>query len=1311
MPDCNIPCPTDTEYVLLLKLLRLFGGSPMSGDGRPTLLRKILQEVVDAGSGITPTPSGGGALNFQDSADLADGVLFNLGGIAEVGRISGGDFTMHVGDVVATAGDFEATAGDFNATAGDFNATAGDFNATAGDFNATAGDFNATAGDFNATAGDFNSTVGDLILASGLASITSPMLVANAPGVTINQNWNNAAAALFVGLDVDVADFASPAGNASLVFRGVVNGTDVFRVRKDGTIYGSRFTGLSTTSATSHTLSDAGTNTAPNLLVVSHETSGVPLVNFGGTFEFEADSTTTADRPQARIQSLWSDPIDASRSAKLDFYTVFNAALTRGLSITGSQSLFADGTVALPAASFINEPSTGFYRSGAGSTVFSRLGVAHTALVESKIIKYGVVATDTSTVGADITDATGWTSTNWTGDYTVGFTHTPGNTSILSRAIAGIVAGKRYKVEFTISARTVGTLTCLLGGTTYATSLDTNAVYVYYVVATNNSALQFSPLATFDGKVSAISVMEVTASVDTTRWTDSAGAESVSIRANTQALLNTFLGRGAGEVTFGSRDTAIGANSLLNNMAGIGNTAMGAESTYSLTEGDYNSAFGDASLKNCVTGDQNCAFGYQALTTTKLGIGSCAFGYKALYVATGASASCAFGSQSLVALTSGTKNTALGYYTLSAITTNGSCTAVGYEALKLATGTNNTAVGDACLDALTSGGSSTAVGKDALSAVTTYSNNTAVGYQALKVYNRADGCAFGYNASVANVNGLYNSAFGVSALATNIGGYTCSAFGFEALKMNTGDQNSAFGALTLDANTFGMSNSAFGMGALGANTEGNDNCAFGYLALSTKTVRSQNCAFGSSAISGGGTTGSRNNAFGYYALAAVTTSYNNAFGYYALGSLTSGSRNCVFGHDAAASFTTGNDCCGFGYNTMMNSTTGRHRNCAFGSESMGWNGALLTAGTDNCAFGYQTLRLAYGDHNIGIGSGAGDNITSGARNTILGGAAGAALTTGTDNILLGYGVAASAVGANYEINLGSTYYGLTNVGRAGIGVAAPSAALHIKAGTTAASTAPLKFTSGSLLTIAEAGAVEFLTDAFYATITTGPTRKEIKLCDTYYGEMYIYNNASASVVVATNEYHALDIISTGGLNNGFTFTAGTRAPVASVEENVAGVSYKVNTTGNHNLSTGDIVTHNGFTVAAYKGAKTVLSTPSGTQYTVAGTFTVTDTGTVIRGSRLVAGTNAAGKYKLSFTASVSAETATTEIKIEGVKNTTDLDNVAVQADYHFSGEHIPQAAAGLVSVAAGDHLWLQMKNLSDSSDFTMTNIGACLTRI
>jgi len=65
-----------------------------------------------------------------------------------------------------------------------------------------------------------------------------------------------------------------------------------------------------------------------------------------------------------------------------------------------------------------------------------------------------------------------------------------------------------------------------------------------------------------------------------------------------------------------------------------------------------------------------------------------------------------------------------------------------------------------------------------------------------------------------------------------------------------------------------------------------------------------------------------------------------------------------------------------------------------------------------------------------------------------------------------------------------------NGSNVGIGLTSPTARLHLRAGSATASTGPLKFTSGVLNTTAEAGAVEFLTDAFYGTITTGATRRQ-----------------------------------------------------------------------------------------------------------------------------------------------------------------------------------------------------------------------------
>ena len=61
-------------------------------------------------------------------------------------------------------------------------------------------------------------------------------------------------------------------------------------------------------------------------------------------------------------------------------------------------------------------------------------------------------------------------------------------------------------------------------------------------------------------------------------------------------------------------------------------------------------------------------------------------------------------------------------------------------------------------------------------------------------------------------------------------------------------------------------------------------------------------------------------------------------------------------------------------------------------------------------------------------------------------------------------------------------------GNVGIGQSTPTAVLHLKAGTATASTAPLKFTSGTNLTTPEAGAMEFNgTNLFFSPSTTRHT--------------------------------------------------------------------------------------------------------------------------------------------------------------------------------------------------------------------------------
>jgi hypothetical protein len=127
----------------------------------------------------------------------------------------------------------------------------------------------------------------------------------------------------------------------------------------------------------------------------------------------------------------------------------------------------------------------------------------------------------------------------------------------------------------------------------------------------------------------------------------------------------------------------------------------------------------------------------------------------------------------------------------------------------------------------------------------------------------------------------------------------------------------------------------------------------------------------------------------------------------------------------------------------------------------------------------------------------------------------------------------SATGNPLQVNFtgdtnGSIYLGYKGTGGIRIGVsgsaANATARLHLPAGTAAASSAPLKFTSGTSLTTAEAGAVEFTTDDFFATITTGAARKGVILNDGA-------NLTSGKIPIATTN---------GRLVDGETPLAGTK---------------------------------------------------------------------------------------------------------------------------------------------------------------------------
>lgn len=89
--------------------------------------------------------------------------------------------------------------------------------------------------------------------------------------------------------------------------------------------------------------------------------------------------------------------------------------------------------------------------------------------------------------------------------------------------------------------------------------------------------------------------------------------------------------------------------------------------------------------------------------------------------------------------------------------------------------------------------------------------------------------------------------------------------------------------------------------------------------------------------------------------------------------------------------------------------------------------------------------------------------------------------------------------------------------------------ITVRAGTATAGTAPIKLTSGTLLSAAEAGAIEFNSNRLYFTQTTGPTRKVIAAFDDTsgaLGDIYFRDASGHFVPLAIGSTnHVLTVIS------------------------------------------------------------------------------------------------------------------------------------------------------------------------------------------
>ena len=615
------------------------------------------------------------------------------------------------------------------------------------------------------------------------------------------------------------------------------------------------------------------------------------------------------------------------------------------------------------------------------------------------------------------------------------------------------------------------------------------------------------------------------------------GSGNLAFNLNQNAIINSLTvgGNTNGSIIFG-------IDALYTNPSAVNVAALGYQALYLNSSGADNIAVGYSALYNNTTGSNNIGIGSNALITNSTGSDNVVLGYNAGYSATG-SGNVALGSSSLYANT-GSHNIGIGESTLYASGTGSSNIAIGRNVLTaLFDASYNVGIGDYALYKATSNAGNVAIGQNAL-------YEASSGVDTFTIYNAGSGYTDGYypNSTLTYLGGptfataptanilvsgghvvsvtLVTSGTGFKGTSTQLSAALSggSGFGIVVTALISASNNVGIGSNTLYNNKWGETNVAIGKQALYTNNNGDLNIAIGYQAMYLNTTGSQNVALGSSALYSNttgfyntaignlaayfNTTGQHNVAIGLEALRYNSTgSHNIALGYHALYN-TTGSNNIAIGNNVGADVTTGSGNVLIGDFVPASPYASSSGNIAISNGSSNVAAIVYDSGLDLWYIRNNTTVVPPltidSSGNVGIGTLAPSGAFGGPVLAIYSSSSQPRIAlknafsgnAGGDGFQIGLSADASPIAflenredgpMTFSTNA-SERMRIDSSGNVGIGVASPTAVLNLKAGTATASTAPLKFTNGVNLSVAEAGAVEYDGTALYTTGTAASGR-------------------------------------------------------------------------------------------------------------------------------------------------------------------------------------------------------------------------------
>ena len=84
-------------------------------------------------------------------------------------------------------------------------------------------------------------------------------------------------------------------------------------------------------------LQDTGTNAVSYVQRLTHGTSGTAAAGFGAGLEMELENASGTNVVASTIETVWTDPTNATEDSRIDLRTVVNGAMTTGLSVVGGK--------------------------------------------------------------------------------------------------------------------------------------------------------------------------------------------------------------------------------------------------------------------------------------------------------------------------------------------------------------------------------------------------------------------------------------------------------------------------------------------------------------------------------------------------------------------------------------------------------------------------------------------------------------------------------------------------------------------------------------------------------------------------------------------------------------------------------------------------------------------------------------------------------------------------------------------------------------------------------------------------------------